>query len=113
MARNSRPNLTECLLGAGSSVSGTLSGQGVVRVEGQFEGSIQAHDAVILSKDAKVKAEISAKDVFIAGKFSGTIEATGVVRIVSGAIVEADIQATALELAAGASYNGHFKRTVT
>jgi len=113
MARDSTPHLTECLLGAGSSVTGTVSGQGVVRVEGDFEGSIQARDAVILAKGAKVKAGISAKDVFIAGEFSGTIEAAGTVRIAGGAVVAAEIQAKALELAAGASFDGHFSRTAT
>lgn len=111
MARDSTPNLTECLLGAGSSVTGTVRGQGVVRIEGEFEGSVQARDAVILAKSAKVKAEISAKDVFIAGEFSGIIEAAGTVRIAGGAVVAGEIQAKALDLAAGASFDGHFRRT--
>lgn len=111
MTYGTTQSLTECLLGASSSATGKISGQGVVRVEGQFEGSIQAGDAVIISKNAKVKAEISAKDVFIAGEFSGTIEAAGIVHIANRAVVTAKIQAKGLDLAAGAFFDGNFKRS--
>lgn len=113
MIQSTSPKLTECLLGAGSSITGTLSGTGIVRVEGDFEGSIQAHDAVILSQSARVKADISGNDVFIAGEFSGKIEARGAVHIAGSAVVIADILAKTLDLAAGASFSGHFERSST
>ena len=52
MARDSTPNLTECLLGAGSSVTGTVRGRARVHDDPTIERRSPDHDPTLLHRAA-------------------------------------------------------------
>src|SRR5438034_11421240 len=62
-------------LGKGSRVSGKLTCEGTVRIEGQVEGEITAQDALTIGEGAVVNAQITGTSVVVHGKVTGDITA--------------------------------------
>ncbi len=110
------------ILGSGTSFSGRLIFEGVVRIDGDFQGDIFSRDMLIIGPDARVHAQIDADTVVIAGFVEGEIraltrvevQATGTVRglvkcpagglcIENGAAFEANTQMLAVGSSEGPS----------
>ncbi len=66
---------TSAFLGKGSRVSGKLTFEGTVRIEGQVEGEITAQDALTIGEGAVVNAQITGTSVVVHGKVTGDITA--------------------------------------
>lgn len=60
-------------LGKGCHISGKLSFDGTVHIEGHVEGEITAKDAVIIGDSAIVNAQVTADSVVITGKVTGDV----------------------------------------
>jgi cytoskeletal protein CcmA (bactofilin family) len=92
---------------AGITVTGELSSQHDVVIDGSFEGQISIPEQhLLVASSARVKARVIARAVTIAGHFDGNVTATQRVRIEPGAHVQGHIQTPSVELADGARFNG-------
>jgi cytoskeletal protein CcmA (bactofilin family) len=67
---------TNAFLGKGTRVSGKLTFEGPVRIEGQVEGEIAARDTLTIGEGADVKAQISGNSVVIHGRVTGDVKAS-------------------------------------
>ena len=65
----------ETILGPNSRMKGDISSSGGVRIEGDFEGSIDIAGNLIVGKAAKVVATISANNLQIQGTVQGDVTA--------------------------------------
>jgi cytoskeletal protein CcmA (bactofilin family) len=80
------------MLGQGCKVKGDIEINGTIRVDGNFEGSIQCPETLIIGKSGVVKAEVKVKNAIIGGKLVGNINATNKIELQTGSHVEGDIQ---------------------
>jgi cytoskeletal protein CcmA (bactofilin family) len=100
---------TVSVLGGGMKVTGDVSGEGELRIEGRVEGSVTTDGRVIVEANGEVVGDIEAAEVVASGKVSGKITASGAVRLESGCQVEADVEAARISLEEGGIVNGTFK----
>ena len=112
MSRSDRLHAGDLVVGPQVSLEGkvVLSGPGMVRIEGEFSGTIRCKGTVIIAEGAVVHADIQAGALVAAGFFEGSAEVEDQVRVTAGAEVHADCAGKGLVLEPGARFNGKFER---
>lgn len=100
---------TVSVLGGGMTVTGDVTGDGELRIEGHVEGSVKTNGRVIVEASGQVEGGIEAEEVVASGKVSGKITAKGAVRLKNGCRVDADIEASVIELEEGGVINGRLQ----
>lgn len=96
----------ETIIGAGVTVKGEIIASSPVRIDGVVDGSIRCESDVYVGQEAKVFADIDAKNVSIAGEVHGNIRAQMCLRISATGKVYGDVKATTLAIAQGAAFCG-------
>lgn len=96
----------ETVLGPTCVFKGALQGDGTIRVEGIFEGTMEISGNLIIGENARVRAEIRATNVSVAGMLIGKIQASGRVEILSAGKVWGEIQAGTLTIDEGGYFRG-------
>jgi len=97
------------ILGQGCKVKGDIELQGTIRIDGQFDGSIQCPETLIIGKSGVVKADVKVKNAIIGGKIVGNIASTNKIELQTGSHVEGDIQTTRLVIDEGVYFEGNCK----
>jgi cytoskeletal protein CcmA (bactofilin family) len=100
---------TVSVLGGGMKVTGDVSGEGELRIEGSVEGSVTTDGRVIVEANGEVVGDIEAAEVVASGKVSGKITASGAVRLEGGCQIQADVEAATISLEEGGIVNGTLK----
>ena len=95
----------ETVLGANSTLEGTLRSNANVRLDGAFSGTLEITGNVLVGETAKINADINAKNISIAGAVRGNISGKKVQLLRTGRIW-GDIRATALTTEEGAFIDG-------
>ncbi|MFQ6083210.1 MAG: polymer-forming cytoskeletal protein [Candidatus Aminicenantia bacterium] len=97
-------------IGQSIIVTGELSGNEDLFIEGKVEGKINLkNNALIIGPDGKVTAEIQAKKVTINGNVSGNVHATEIVIINKTGSLTGDIFSPRILIADGAHFKGSVK----
>lgn len=104
-SRNSQSG-TITLLDKGCEFQGKLSFEGVVRIDGVFEGEIFSQDHLIIGEGAMVEASIQVGSLEVGGKVKGKVLARDHLLVHSSGELEGEIQAKQLEVQKGAQING-------
>jgi cytoskeletal protein CcmA (bactofilin family) len=99
----------EVLVGSGANISGDLECDGIVKVEGIYQGSIKTASSVIIGERAKVDAEIEAQNVSVSGQVKGSIVAKERLEILSSGRVWADVTVSSFLLDDGGKLHGGLK----
>lgn len=94
------------VIGADAKFKGELSFQGSVKIDGQFEGSIDTPGTVFVSKTGKVKAEMRAGNVDVDGTVEGNLASDGRVTLNASCKLKGDLKATKLQVKEGATWSG-------
>lgn len=95
------------MIGRGISISGDVSADSNLKVEGAIEGrSVQTAQDVEIAETGKVTANISAKVVRIAGEVTGDIAGSERVVIARSGRVRGNIVAPRVQLEDGALFRG-------
>lgn len=84
------------LLGKGSRFNGNMKIEGGVRIDGEFEGQIEASGTLVIGKEGVVKAEVKAKDAIIGGRVIGNLNIINKIELQSGSYVQGDIKSRGL-----------------
>ena len=71
-------------LDTGTSLTGELHFEGTLRIDGNFQGSIKTPGTLVVSSEAVVDGDISAREVQIFGRVLGTIDCDQRVEIREG-----------------------------
>lgn len=96
----------ETVLGPTCVVKGTLQGDGTIRVEGIFEGTMEVSGNLIIGENGRIRAEVRATNVSVAGMLIGKIHASGRVEILSTGKVWGEISAGSLVIDEGGYFRG-------
>jgi cytoskeletal protein CcmA (bactofilin family) len=101
-------------LDQGCRVSGELSFDGPVRIDGEVEGQIYSNDSVAIGEDAVVSADIKAAAIVVAGAISGELSASQYIEVYSSAkVLHGSLAAPEMAIDEGAVIEGtRITRTV-
>ncbi|MGH7898749.1 MAG: bactofilin family protein, partial [Candidatus Binatia bacterium] len=97
----------QAYLGKGSRVSGKLTFDGTVRVDGQVEGEIAAQDTLIVGERAVVTAQITGNTIVIKGRVTGDINARKRVEVRAPGKLYGNIVTPSLVIHEGVIFEGH------
>jgi len=107
-AKNDVENVkdTKAYLGEDTVFSGTLSFNGVVRIDGKMDGEVNTDDTLIVGENGVLEANINAGTVICRGKIKGTIKASKRIEIHNNSEVVGNISAPALLVESGTIFDG-------
>jgi cytoskeletal protein CcmA (bactofilin family) len=103
-------NNIECLIGAGTTVEGSVIFAGGLRVDGRVRGDVVAAEGkpgtLVLSEQAHIEGEIRVSHVVINGTVVGAVHAAEYVELQPKANVTGDVHYKTLEIQLGAVVQG-------
>jgi cytoskeletal protein CcmA (bactofilin family) len=101
------PAAADAYLDSGTKISGKLSFDGAIRIDGQVDGEITGKDSITIGESAVVTAQIRAAAIIVAGKVSGDLIASNRIEIRPSAKVIGNLTAPVLVVHEGALFEGH------
>ena len=99
----------EAFLGKNTSFEGKMSFEGMVRLDGRFNGEIFSGDVLMIGETAIVNAEIKVSTLVVDGKVTGNVSATGKIEIHSTGKLYGNITTPALVVEEGGVFDGTCK----
>ncbi len=98
------------VIAKGCKINGTIVvSEGTLRIDGEFEGTVQVPDTLVIGKDGRVKAEIKVKNAVVGGTVVGNIDAKEKIELQAGSRLEGDIKTTRLVIDEGVFFEGNCK----
>ncbi len=102
-----KPPEGSTIIGKSVIIRGELSGKEDLYMDGVVEGTISLPESrLTVGPNARVLADLTARDVVIYGHVEGNIHATGRIELRSSAVVKGDIVAERLSIEENASVKG-------
>lgn len=89
------------------SISGDITTEGTVRVEGRIDGTLHRAHTLIIGAGGAVVGNIEALEVVVGGEISGNLVVAGRVEVQKSGTVHGDIRASAVALEEGGTVHGH------
>ncbi|WP_455381672.1 bactofilin family protein [Salinispira pacifica] len=111
MTRGSLPEetLINSIVGEGTHFRGNLELNGLLRIDGDYSGTIQTAGKVIIGKNGRADCTINAATVVVGGVSRGAIYATEKVIILASAVVIGIVQAPRLIAEEGVLLDGEYR----
>lgn len=107
--RGSRSGEVEAFLGKNTVFEGKLTFNGMVRLDGEFDGEVFSEDLLIVGENAAINAEINVGTIVINGKVSGNLSVTDKIEIHSTGKLYGNINTPSLVIKEGGLFNGSCK----
>ena len=98
------------IIGGDVVIQGNVTSQGLVQLDGKFEGEIRIHSLTV-GEQGWVDGVIDAQEIIIKGKVTGNVFARNRVKIKAGSTVIGDVHYGEIELDPGAHLSGHLIST--
>lgn len=99
-------NQPDTLIGKDVVVEGALNSEGDIQVNGQFKGEIETTKDVIIGEHSKVRANITALNVYVAGEVEGDIQASERLEILETGRVNGNVTSQAMSIEPGGILKG-------
>lgn len=93
------------VIGSVTEITGNVSGNGDLAVEGRISGSVSITGALSIAAAAEVSGPIRASALALDGKLSGDVETTGPISIGGGASYQGVLAGERVTIEAGAEVN--------
>ncbi|GGA03394.1 hypothetical protein GCM10008018_56720 [Paenibacillus marchantiophytorum] len=103
------PNMTDTLIGEGTTFEGRINSEASIRIEGGITGDIECAGDVIIGERGLVKSNISARDVVLAGNVQGNVTTKGKLTITSTGSLQGNINAASFIIEEGGLFQGNSK----
>ena len=110
MARLNRideDNIVNSIIGAGSEFKGEFKINGLLRIDGKFQGTIDTHGKVLVGQSGDAVTDIKARLVVVGGRVSGNIYATERVILLTTGDVKGNIITPSLIMEEGVKFEGN------
>ena len=100
--------------GEAAHFKGSLTYEGTVRIDGEFEGDITTQGTLIIGEHGIINAEIVAGTVIVGGRINGNLRAEQKVQMLDKSVVTGTIVTPSIIVEDGALLNGacEMKRSV-
>jgi len=97
------------LIGEGMTITGNITVDGTLRIEGNLKGNVDATQSVVLGPHSVVEGDIKAQDAIIGGRVRGGIATTGRLELHATCDVDGDIDAVRFKMDEGGRVSGHVR----
>jgi cytoskeletal protein CcmA (bactofilin family) len=95
------------VIGKSVQIRGEVNGSEDLVVDGVVEGTITLSDSrLTIGQNAKVSANVSARDVVVVGTLLGDVRASGKVELRQGSTLTGDLTAARLSIEENANFKG-------
>jgi cytoskeletal protein CcmA (bactofilin family) len=95
------------VLFANSSISGKLSYNLPVKIDGHFTGEIKSTELLVIGSSAQVDAHISARQVHLEGRLIGSVQSMGCFEVLPGGYFKGEARVGELKIHPGAVFEGN------
>jgi len=99
-------NQPDTLIGKEVVAEGSLSSEGDIQINGQFTGTVETTQDIIIGEHARVKADITATNVYVSGEVEGDIRATERLEILETGRVNGNVASQAMSIEPGGILKG-------
>ena len=96
----------ETVIGPATTLSGDLQVDGSVRIDGRFDGSLEAGGSVIVGEQGRVIADVRARHVTVGGSLQGNVSADGRLEILATGKVLGDVRVSQMVIDQGGVLQG-------
>lgn len=107
--RSAMKSKAPSILSADLTITGSISSDGEVQLDGVVEGDVRA-GSLSIGEEATVKGEVVAESVVVRGRVEGSVRARQV-QLAATARIEGDIVHATLAVESGAYFDGHCRRS--
>ncbi len=90
----------------GMTVTGSIKGEGNIKLEGRWVGEIDMKGSVLVTKTGEIRGPVTTDTIEVAGRVGGNITARRQLRLEVNGSIDGDISAAALTIENGGSFNG-------
>ena len=94
------------IIGASTTIEGTLRSTGNVNIAGTIQGNVEADGRTVLMAGGVVDGEVTSASAEIAGRVTGRVDVRDQLVLKGTAVIEGDIHTGALIVEDGAAFNG-------
>ncbi len=95
------------IIGEGTTLKGNVKVEGSVRVDGEFEGTLDATDTLIVGDTGKVEGDANVSNAVIGGRMYGNVFASGKIELQRGSQLLGDIKTRGLVIEDGVVFQGN------
>jgi cytoskeletal protein CcmA (bactofilin family) len=95
------------IIGEGTTLKGDVKVEGSVRVDGEFEGTIDATDTLVVGEAGKVEGDVNVSNAVIGGRMYGNVFASGKIELQRGSQLLGDIKTRGLVIEDGVVFQGN------
>ena len=104
--RGPRGDAALTIIAAGTTVTGEVHSNGVVKVEGEVVGTVGAERQVLVARGGRVEGDVRTRDAVLGGEVHGAVVAHERVEVQTGSVVNGDITTQRLVVQEGGEVNG-------
>ncbi len=99
----------DTLIGELSSFKGELAFEGVVRIDGKFEGNLcsQKDGTLIISESGRIVGDVDVPRLILHGAIKGNVRSSTILQICARGRLAGDVEYATMTLSEGAEINGH------
>ena len=94
------------IIGPGTNLTGDIDAGGFTRVDGSIRGDVRARGKVVIGERARMKGNVTGKNITIGGVVAGNIISDGHLVILSTALIIGDIITRRIQADDGCFING-------
>ena len=97
----------ETIIGKGTEIKGSVKAQGIVRIDGKFEGDLECGADVIIGEEGRCNADIKARHLTVGGELNGNVAITGKLELTSTGRIYGDVSVDSLIVRDGGVFKGN------
>jgi cytoskeletal protein CcmA (bactofilin family) len=96
----------DTIIGPSSTLKGTITCTGTIRVDGNHIGDIFSQEDIIIGESGSVKGNLSASSISVSGLLEGNVCARGLLEILPTGKLLGDVEVKNISIGDGAVFNG-------
>lgn len=98
-------NTQQSIIAGGTKITGDITSQGPLRIDGTLEGNVVTTDKVVIGKTGSIKGSLKGGDANVEGEFSGKLQLSGTLTLKATAKIEGEVYISKLSVEPGATFN--------
>jgi len=95
------------IIGEGTILKGDVKVEGSIQVDGEFDGTIDAADTLVIGESGKVDGDATVANAIIGGRMYGNVFASGKIELQRGSQLLGDIKTRGLVIEDGVVFQGN------
>jgi cytoskeletal protein CcmA (bactofilin family) len=95
------------IIGEGTILKGDVKVEGSIQVDGEFDGTIDAADTLVIGENGKVDGDATVANAVIGGRMYGNVFASGKIELQRGSQLLGDIKTRGLVIEDGVVFQGN------